>query len=115
MCICALCILHSFPDMFVPNICIILRLVYVPNMHYHIAIRTTQEGEIQMKEIEQTITTLEIANMIGMRHSSILRKLEGQEQKGKHIPGIVEILTQHNLVPSDYFLKSTYSDFCVQF
>ena len=63
-----------------------------------------------MKEIEQTITTLEIANMIGMRHSSILRKLEGQEQKGKHIPGIVEILTQHNLVPSDYFLKSTYSD-----
>ena len=77
MCICALCILHSFPDMFVPNICIILRLVYVPNMHYHIAIRTTQEGETKMKEIEQTITTLEISEMLNMRHGNILRKFPG--------------------------------------
>lgn len=68
-----------------------------------------------MVEITQTITTLEIAGMIGARHADILKKLEGRELKGKHIPGIVEILTQHNLVPSDYFLKSTYSDFCVQF
>lgn len=77
MCICALCILHSFPDMFVPNTCIILRLVFVPNMYYHIAIRTAQEGETKMKEIEQTITTLEIAEMMNMKHGNILRKFPG--------------------------------------
>lgn len=60
-----------------PNICAVLHLVFVPNMYYHIAIRTTQEGEIQMKQIEQTITALEISEMLNMRHGNILRKLEG--------------------------------------
>lgn len=68
-----------------------------------------------MKEIEQTITTLEIANMIGMRHSSILRKLEGREINGNHIKGVIDIINEHQMVSSDYFFKSTYSEFCVQF
>ena len=63
-----------------------------------------------MAQIEQTITTLEIAEMMGMRHDRVLRKLEGQDVKGKHTEGIIEILTHHNLGASDYFIPSTYKD-----
>lgn len=45
-----------------------------------------------MVEITQTITTLEIADMLNMRHGNILRKLEGWELKEKHIKGIVILL-----------------------
>lgn len=34
-----------------------------------------------MNQIEQTITTLEIAEMMGMRHDRVLRKLEGSRRK----------------------------------
>lgn len=63
-----------------------------------------------MAQIEQTITTLEIAEMMEMRHDRVLRKLEGQDVKGKHTEGIIEILTHHNLGASDYFIPSTYKD-----
>ena len=63
-----------------------------------------------MNQIEQTITTLEIAEMMGMRHDRVLRKLEGQDVRGKHTEGIIEILTHHNLGASDYFIQSTYKD-----
>lgn len=63
-----------------------------------------------MAQIEQTITTLEIAEMMGMRHDRVLRKLEGQDVRGKHTEGIIEILTHHNLGASDYFIPSTYKD-----
>ena len=61
-----------------------------------------------MKEIEQTITTLEICEMMNTKHNSILRKLEGREIKGKHIKGIIEILNDNKMVAVDYFIKSTY-------
>lgn len=63
-----------------------------------------------MAQIEQTITTLEIAEMMEMRHDRVLRKLEGQDVRGKHTEGIIEILTHHNLGASDYFIPSTYKD-----
>ena len=63
-----------------------------------------------MAQLEQTITTLEIAEMMGMRHDRVLRKLEGQDVNGKHTEGIIEILTHHNLGASDYFIPSTYKD-----
>lgn len=56
----------------------------------------------------QTITTLEIAEMMEVEHWQILRKLDGQEKDGKHIPGYVEILSDNEIVVSDYFIKSTY-------
>lgn len=59
---------------------------------------------------EQTITTVEIAKMMEMRHDRVLRKLEGQDVKGKHTEGIIEILTRHNLGASDYFIPATYKD-----
>lgn len=62
-----------------------------------------------MKEIEQTITTLEIAEMMNMKHGSILRKLEGREINGKHIKGVIDIINEHQMVSIDYFIKSTYT------
>lgn len=58
--------------------------------------------------ISPTITTLEICEMMNMRHDRILRKLEGQELKGKHVKGIIEILNDNQMVAVDYFIKSTY-------
>lgn len=58
----------------------------------------------------QTITTLEIAEMMETEHWKILRKLGGQEKNGKHIRGYVEVLTDNEIVASDYFIESTYKD-----
>lgn len=63
-----------------------------------------------MEQIEQTITTLEIAEMMETSHRNILRKLEGQDVKGKHIKGIIEVLTEAYLGVSDFFEESTYED-----
>lgn len=58
----------------------------------------------------QTITTLEIAEMMEVEHWEVLRKLDGREDKGKHIKGYVEILNDNHLDVVDYFVKSTYMD-----
>ena len=64
-----------------------------------------------MNDIETaTITTLEIAEMMGIRHSDIVRRLEGRESKGKHIKGIIEILAERQMALSDFFTPSTYQD-----
>lgn len=60
---------------------------------------------------KKTITTLEIAEMMGTEHWKILRKLDGITKKtGEHDKGYVEVLTDHNFVVSDYFITSTYKD-----
>lgn len=56
--------------------------------------------------LEQTITTLEIAEMMGVQHKEILRKLEGRSDR----KGYINILTENHLAPSDYFQESTYVD-----
>ena len=56
----------------------------------------------------QTITTLEIAEMMGVAHWQMLRKLDGREAKGKHMRGYVEILADNHLVASDFFVPATY-------
>ena len=61
-----------------------------------------------MKNNKNTITTLEVAEMMQMRHQKIIEKLEGSKD-GK-TKGIIPILTQHDFVLSDYFTKSTYKD-----
>lgn len=58
----------------------------------------------------QTITTLEIAEMMEIEHYKVLRKLDGREENGKHIKGYVEILTDSQMGASDYFYPSTYKD-----
>ena len=60
----------------------------------------------------QTITTLEIAEMMELEHWQILRKLEGtKNQHGSTKQfGIIQILTNNKIVVSDYFIPSTYKD-----
>lgn len=58
----------------------------------------------------QTITTLEIAEMMDIEHWKVLRKLDGRKENGKHIKGYVEVLTDNQMVVSEYFYLSTYKD-----
>ena len=51
------------------------------------------------KTKQNTITTLEIAEMLGMKHYKILEKLDGTKD-GK-TKGIIDILTRHDFVVSD--------------
>lgn len=55
---------------------------------------------------KQTITTLEIAEMMEVEHSKIIRKLEG----GKDRKGFIQILTEAQMGVSDYFIPSAYRD-----
>lgn len=56
----------------------------------------------------QTITTMEIAEMMNVAHWQVLRKLDGRESKGKHIKGYVDILADNQMVVSDFFVPATY-------
>lgn len=64
-------------------------------------LRTAESGD-------QTITTMEIAEMMNVAHWQVLRKLDGRESKGKHIRGYVEILADNQMVVSDFFVPATY-------
>lgn len=60
----------------------------------------------------QTISTLEIAEMMETEHYEILKKLEGttkQDGKVKQV-GIIPTLTKGKIPVSDYFIPSSYKD-----
>lgn len=59
-----------------------------------------------MEQIEQTITTLEIAEMMDVPHWRILRKLDGTKKS----KGVIRILNDNKIVVVDYFIQSTYED-----
>ena len=68
------------------------------------------KDEIGFENNTNTITTLEIAEMMELEHWQILRKLEGtknQDGSTKQV-GIIQILTNNKIVVSDYFIPSTY-------
>lgn len=70
------------------------------------------KDEIVFENNMNTITTLEIAEMMELEHWQILRKLEGtknQDGSTKQV-GIIQILTNNKIVVSDYFIPSTYKD-----
>lgn len=56
--------------------------------------------------MKTTITTVEVAEMMEMTHSDILKKLEGRKDR----KGYIEILTKGQMSVSDYFIPSTYRD-----
>lgn len=64
-------------------------------------LRTAESGD-------QTITTMEIAEMMDVAHWQVLRKLDGRESKGKRIKGYVDILADNQMVVSDFFVPATY-------
>lgn len=63
-----------------------------------------------MNQINQSISTVEIAKAMDVSHKTILQKLEGANRQGKHTDGVIEILTRLNFQPSDFFRESTYKD-----
>lgn len=59
-----------------------------------------------MERLEQTITTVEIAEIMEVSHKEILRKLEGASDR----KGYIQIFAENQMALSDYFLESTYAD-----
>lgn len=59
-----------------------------------------------------TITTLEIAEMMGVEHKEILKKLDGTTKPDGSVKqvGIIPVLTRGNFPLSDYFQISSYKD-----
>lgn len=53
-----------------------------------------------------TITTLEVAEMMEVPHSDLLKKLEGRKDR----KGYLQIMTEGQMSVSDYFIPSTYRD-----
>lgn len=56
--------------------------------------------------LEQTITTLEIAEMMRVPHSDILKKVEGRKDR----KGYMQIISEGQMSVADYFQESTYVD-----
>lgn len=67
---------------------------------------------IEKLDNKMTITTLEVAEMMGVPHYDILKKLEGVTRSNGTIKakGIIPILTDGNFPVSDYFEVSSYKD-----
>ena len=59
--------------------------------------------QLNSREIK-TISSLEIAEMLGISHKEILRKLDGSKDR----KGYIQILGEHQMVPTDYFIPDTY-------
>lgn len=59
-----------------------------------------------MNSQNQTISSLEVAEMLEMEHWQLLRKLEGTDK----FRGIIQILTDNKIVVSDYFIQGSYKD-----
>ena len=58
-----------------------------------------------MNELRRaTLTTLEVAEMMEVPHSDILKKLEGRKDR----KGYIQILGEGQMSVTDYFIKSTY-------
>nr|DAE61963.1 MAG TPA: hypothetical protein [Caudoviricetes sp.] len=71
-------------------------------------------NELQVLNHEQTISSREVADMMGKEHWEVLRMLEGYEpskgSKSRKVVGIIPTLTDHNVGVSDYFIISEYKD-----
>lgn len=65
-----------------------------------------------VQAIPNTIDSREIAEMMEVEHSEILKKLEGTKRSDKSVKqvGIIPIMTQGKIPVSDYFILSSYKD-----
>ena len=53
-----------------------------------------------------TLTTLEVAEMMEVSHSDLLKKIEGRKDR----KGYIQIMTEGQMSVSDFFIPSTYRD-----
>ena len=58
------------------------------------------KGEIQMNQLTQTLTSNEVAEMIGKKHSELM----------KDIRRYIGYLNEGKIPPVDFFIESTYQD-----
>lgn len=62
----------------------------------------------------QTVSSREVAEMMGKAHWEVLKMIEGyeppKESKSRKVIGIIQTLADHNVVVSDYFIESSYKD-----
>lgn len=62
----------------------------------------------------QTISSREVADMMGKQHWEVLRMLEGYEpskgSKSRKVVGIIPTLNDHNVGVVNYFIESSYKD-----
>lgn len=70
------------------------------------------KDEIGFENNTNTITTVEVAEMMEVEHKEILKKLEGTRKPDGSVKqiGIIPVLTRGNFPLSDYFALSTYKD-----
>lgn len=61
---------------------------------------------LNLSRNELTIDTREVAEMMGINHWEVLRKLDGTDK----VKGIIPILTDNKIVVSKYFIQSSYKD-----
>lgn len=61
-------------------------------------------------DAKQTVSSLEVAEMLETTHKEILRKIDGRIVNGEKKKGYFQILTENHLAPSDFFIPSTYKD-----
>ena len=61
---------------------------------------------IDVRSKVECISTLEIADMLGVEHKRIIRKLEGDKDR----KGYLQILTEAQMGLSEYFVPSSYKD-----
>lgn len=60
-----------------------------------------------MNELRKTtITTLEVAEMMEVAHSDLLKKIEGRKDRR----GYIQIMTEGQMSVSDFFIPSSYKD-----
>jgi Rha family phage regulatory protein len=67
-----------------------------------------KKGMVNMKNLEQTLDSREVAEMVEKEHRSVIRDIR------RYIKQINECnhtsATEHKIVPSDFFEESTYKD-----
>lgn len=70
------------------------------------------KDEIGFENNTNTITTVEVAEMMEVEHKEILKKLEGTRKPDGSVKqiGIIPVLTRGDFPLSDYFALSTYKD-----
>lgn len=60
--------------------------------------------------VQETITSMEVAKMVETTHRNVMRKLDGRLDSKKPVKGYVQILTEAQMGVSEFFVPSTYID-----
>ena len=56
--------------------------------------------------VKQTLDSREVAEMMGIEHYKLLRKIEGSTDR----KGYIQIITEAQMGLSEYFIKTSYKD-----